>query len=183
MYDTESRISKQIHDDVSNDLFQVMTKLESKDQIGKDLKNELHTLYYRTRDISKEHSLMHEDYPFIEYLGELIESFNDANSSILIKGLSEINWVKISEIKRITIYKVLQELLINMRKHSDASLVVLIFKKQKNKMLISYSDNGVGCDLKKNTGLHNTENRIQSINGIISFESEHNKGFKSKISV
>ena len=50
-------------------------------------------------------------------------------------------------------------------------------------MLISYSDNGVGCDLKKNTGLHNTENRIQSINGIISFESEHNKGFKSKISV
>jgi signal transduction histidine kinase len=183
VYATESRISKQIHDDVSNDLFQVMTKLESKDQIGEELKEELHTLYYRTRDISKEHSLIHKEYPIIEYLGELIESFNDDKTSVIVKGVSDISWDTVEDLKRTTIYKVLQELLINMRKHSEASIVVLSFKKQDKKIYISYSDNGIGCDLKMNTGLHNTENRINSINGIISFDTEPNKGFKVKISI
>ena len=183
VYLTESRISKQIHDDVSNDLFQVMTKLESKTEIGEDLKEELNNLYYRTRDISKEHSVINNEYPFIEYLGELIESFNDDETSVIVKGVSEIPWDTVEDLKRTTIYKVLQELLINMRKHSEASVVVLSFKKQDKKIKISYSDNGRGCDLKMNTGLQNTENRIDSINGIISFETEPNQGFKSKISL
>jgi signal transduction histidine kinase len=160
-----------------------MTKLESKDHIGEDLKEELYTLYDRTRDISKEHSVINKDYPFIEYLGELIESFNDDETSVIVKGISEIPWDTVEDLKRTTIYKVLQELLINMRKHSEASVVVLSFKKQDKKIKISYSDNGRGCDLKMNTGLQNTENRIDSINGIISFETEPNQGFKSKISL
>lgn len=183
VYETESRISKQIHDDVSNDLFQIMTKLESKDQIGEELKNELHTLYYRTRDISKEHSLINKEYAFEDYLGELFESFNDENTSVIVKGISDISWDKVEDVKRTTIYKVLQELLINMRKYSKAELAVLIFKNKNSKIHISYSDNGIGCTLKKNTGLQNTENRINSIRGTIIFETEQNKGFKAKIRV
>ena len=183
VYLTESRISKQIHDDVANDLFQVMTKLESKTQIGEALKEELHGLYYRTRDISKEHSLINKEYPFIAYLGELIESFNDDTANVIVKGLSDISWETVDDLKRTTIYKVLQELLINMRKHSQATLVVIIFKKNNKKIQLSYSDNGIGCDLIKNTGLRNTENRIHSINGLITFETKENQGFKSKISI
>ena len=183
VYDTESRIAKQIHDDVSNDLFQVMTKLEKTNHIEEALKDELHTLYYRTRDISKEHSLINKEYSFSDYLSELVESFNDANTSVIVKGLSDISWDKIEEIKRTTLYKVLQELLINMKKHSAASIVVLIFKKHDKNIQLSYSDNGMGCDLKKSTGLHNTENRIHAINGTIIFETEKDKGFKVKINV
>ena len=70
-----------------------------------------------------------------------------------------------------------------MRKHSEASIVVLSFKKYEKKIHVSYSDNGRGCDLKMNIGLLNTENRIHSINGLITFETKENQGFKTKISV
>jgi signal transduction histidine kinase len=70
-----------------------------------------------------------------------------------------------------------------MKKHSRASIVVLVFQKEKSKLHISYSDNGVGSDLKQGSGLKNTENRIQAINGTITFETNPTKGFKVKISI
>jgi signal transduction histidine kinase len=70
-----------------------------------------------------------------------------------------------------------------MKKHSQASIVVLVFQKEKRKLDISYSDNGIGSDLKQGSGLKNTENRIQAINGTITFETNPTKGFKVKISI
>jgi signal transduction histidine kinase len=183
VFDTESRISKQIHDEVANDVYQVMTKLENQDHKRESLIDELHKLYYRTRDISKEHSVIDNHYPFKDYLSELIQSFNDSTTNVIVKGISEIQWQNITEINRITIYKVLQELLINMKKYSEASLVVIVFKKEGKNISINYSDNGIGTKLVKRTGLQNTENRIASINGTITFETEPDKGFKVKISV
>jgi len=78
---------------------------------------------------------------------------------------------------------VLQELMTNMRKHSAATLVVLKFKQENNKLTIEYTDNGLGCELKKQVGLKNTETRMESINGSIIFDSRINKGFKAKITV
>ena len=183
VYNSESRISKKVHDEVANDVFQLMTKLEHEDQIDTEVINELNSLYARTRDISKEHGTLNSDYPFIDYLGELIESFQDSQTNIIVKGLADISWNLLPEIQRITIYKVLQELLINMKKHSQASIVVLVFQKDKRKLNINYSDNGIGSALKKGNGIQNTENRIKSINGTIIFETEPNKGFKTKISI
>ena len=183
VYNTESRISKKIHDEVANDVFQLMTKLDHEDEIDTEVISELHELYYRTRDISKEHGSLNTNYPFIENLVALIESFHDSQSNIITKGLSDISWNTIPEIQRTTIYKVLQELLINMKKHSQASIVVLVFQKENRKLHISYSDNGIGNDLKKGNGLQNTENRIQAINGTIIFDTEPNKGFKTKITI
>ncbi|OIP47450.1 MAG: hypothetical protein COZ16_08105 [Flavobacteriaceae bacterium CG_4_10_14_3_um_filter_31_253] len=54
---------------------------------------------------------------------------------------------------------------------------------QDEKLTINYSDNGVGCILKKGNDLQNTENRIQANNGTIIFESHPNEGFKAKIIV
>lgn len=183
VYNTESRISKKVHDEVANDVFQLMTKLEHEDQIDTEVISELHELYYRTRDISKEHGTLNNNYPFTENLAALIESFHDSQSNIIIKGLSDISWNLIPDIQKTTIYKVLQELLINMKKHSQASIVVLVFQKENRKLHISYSDNGIGNDLKKGSGLQNTENRIQAINGTIIFDTKPNKGFKTKITI
>ena len=183
VFNTESRISKQIHDEVANDVFQLMTKLEHEEQIQTEVISELNGLYYRARDISKEHGALDSNYPFIDHMTELIESFHSSQTNIVVKGLSDISWNNIPEIQRITIYKVSQELLINMKKHSQASIVVLVFQKEKRKLDISYSDNGIGSDLKQGSGLKNTENRIQAINGTITFETNPTKGFKVKISI
>jgi glucose-6-phosphate-specific signal transduction histidine kinase len=75
-------------------------------------------LYYRIRDISKEHGALNDSYPFVDHLSALIESFHDSQTTVVIKGLSEISWTVFPEIQRVTVYKVIQELLINMKKHS-----------------------------------------------------------------
>jgi signal transduction histidine kinase len=71
----------------------------------------------------------------------------------------------------------------NMKKHSKATAVIVTFQKEAAKLLIQYKDNGIGCKLSKHNGLHNTENRINSVNGTITFESEPNQGFKATMSV
>ena len=71
----------------------------------------------------------------------------------------------------------------NMKKHSKASLVALTFLQKNSKLTVNYNDNGIGCNLSKNNGLNNAENRIHTINGTITFESEPNRGFKAQITV
>ncbi|WP_179339540.1 tetratricopeptide repeat-containing sensor histidine kinase [Winogradskyella ludwigii] len=181
VYDTESRISKQIHDDVANDVFQFMTKLESEDLANIQLIDDLQGIYDKTRDISKEYNVIEGEGLFVDTIRDLVLSYSDATTSVLDKGSADINWETFSKIKRTTIYKVLQELLINMKKHSQASVAVLMFKTEGKKTVITYSDNGVGSDFKKHTGLQNVENRIVSINGTVTFDTQPNKGFKIKI--
>ncbi|MFD1014433.1 tetratricopeptide repeat-containing sensor histidine kinase [Winogradskyella rapida] len=181
VYDAESRISKQIHDEVANDVFQFMTKLESEALSNEHLIDELQDIYSKTRDISKEYSFIEGEGIFADTIKDLVLSFSDTSVRVLDKGRSDIAWETFSKMKRTTVYKVLQELLINMKKHSQASIAVLTFTKEGKKTIITYSDNGVGSDLNKSNGLQNVENRIESLNGTITFETEPNKGFKTKI--
>ncbi|WP_179320369.1 tetratricopeptide repeat-containing sensor histidine kinase [Winogradskyella helgolandensis] len=183
VFATESRISKQIHDEIASDVFQMMTKVDHKTVTHKALVNALDNLYQKTRDISKRHSVLDTDDPFIASLEELLESFNDNHTNVIIKGLSDITWDTLPQLKQLTLYRVLQELLINMKKHSSASIVVIMFSKESKKIKISYSDNGVGSILKKGTGLQNTENRIEAINGTITFVTSPEKGFKANITM
>ena len=120
---------------------------------------------------------------FKDTLNDLLLSYDNEMTRVIVKDVAKINWGAISKMKKQTIYKVLQELMVNMKKHSEAEIVALTFKTIRKKIAITYSDDGVGTNLKKSTGLQNVENRIKSIKGTIIFESEINKGFKSKITV
>ncbi|WP_438711057.1 ATP-binding protein [Aquimarina muelleri] len=87
---------------------------------------------------------------------------------------------------KITVYRVLQELMTNMQKHSKASLVKLVFSNTKDFLNIKYTDNGVGVTeehVKSKNGLRNTENRIRAIRGTLIFESEKDKGFTAEIQI
>ncbi|WP_016990534.1 sensor histidine kinase [Flavobacterium sp. ACAM 123] len=121
---------------------------------------------------------------FITNLKEMISGFDTEYVNILIYGVDTINWITITDIKKITLYRVLQEFLINMKKHSEASLVVLSFKIYENNLYVEYTDNGIGVAIEKlnsKNGLHNVENRILAIKGTITFDSKSSKGFKSSI--
>lgn len=183
VYNTEARISKKVHDEVANDVFQFMTKLQNDTNSNTDIVDGLEHIYNKTRDISKEHSIIDLHGTFASILSDLLQSYSDDHTNVIGKGIKDVKWKTVSEIKKITIYKVLQELLINMKKHSKASVAILTFKESRKKLFISYTDNGIGSNLKKGTGLQNVENRIASVNGTINFESDINKGFKAKIIV
>ncbi|TYB74480.1 tetratricopeptide repeat protein [Bizionia gelidisalsuginis] len=181
VYITETRISKKVHDEVANDVYQIMTKLQDKSRINETVLDDLEHIYNKTRDISKENSTIDFGLYFDELLSDLLLTYKSATVNVITRGVSAVRWQSVSEEKKMTAYRVLQELMTNMKKHSQASLVLLIFNQKDKKIEINYSDNGVGCKIKKQNGLQNAENRIQTINGTITFESEENNGFKAKI--
>ncbi|MDU8886329.1 tetratricopeptide repeat protein [Yeosuana sp. MJ-SS3] len=183
VYHTETRISKKVHDEVANDVYQVMNKLQSTNKNNDEVLDHLEHIYERTRDISRENQFIDLTQNFKENLSDMLLAYNDQNVNVITKGFQSIDWESISDLKKTAIYRVLQELMTNMKKHSQASVVVLTFKKTGSNIYINYSDNGVGTTLKKQNGLQNTENRIQSLKGTITFETKLNNGFKAMIKI
>jgi tetratricopeptide (TPR) repeat protein len=183
VYNTETRISKKVHDEVANDIYHVMAKMQKNEVNNDTFLDDLEGVYNKTRDISKENSIIDLDGTYEDHLRELLLSYEWEEVNIITKDLSKVNWNSLDETKKIVLYRVLQELMTNMRKHSKASLVVLTFSQKGKKIVIDYKDNGVGSDLIKSTGLHNTENRMESINGTITFESKVNNGFKARLTL
>jgi len=182
-FETEQRISKKLHDEVANDVFHIMTKAQSDhfDQLG--LVDDLEEIYHKTRDLSIANSELDVSEDYVLLLNDLLHGYKTVNVNIFTKDITQAPWDAISDERKKVLYRVLQELMTNMKKHSDASLVTLIFEQTKNKIKIDYTDNGVGCEIYKGNGLRNTENRIEMVGGSITFESEPGNGFKAKIRI
>ncbi|KAF2517602.1 ATP-binding protein [Flavobacterium zhairuonense] len=184
-YQSETRISKKLHDELANDVYHTLAFVENRNLSSEENKNHLLTklndIYSRTRNISKENNpiLSNQNYTF--QLKEMISRFNTSNVNLLLNGLDTISWDKVDKIKKISVYRAIQELLVNMKKHSEASLVAITFKEKDNALIISYTDNGKGIDSSKmvlKNGLHNMESTIHKIQGEIDINSNLGKGFK-----
>ncbi|WP_317044068.1 tetratricopeptide repeat-containing sensor histidine kinase [Flavobacterium aquidurense] len=188
-YDTETRIAKDIHDELANDVFHAITYTQTqsltKEEVKETLLQKLNHIYIRVRGISRENNSIDTGINYSANLKEMLSTYNSSNTNVLINSLEKVNWESIDEIKKVTIQRVLQELMVNMKKHSDAPVVVLKFESTANTITINYSDNGKGCekDLIIKNGLQNMENRILSIKGTLTFDSEPGKGFKVKITL
>lgn len=189
-YDTETRIAKKLHDELANDVFQTMAFAETQDLStyqNKDIiLNNLNAIYSRTRNISNENNTIDIGKDFIVGFKEMILGFNSMDITVLVNGIDTVEWKKLESNKKIVVYRVVQELLVNMRKHSKCSLAVITFKNNKNKLQIDYSDNGVGATIdekKLRNGLRSVENRILAVKGNITFESKSYKGFKTSFTI
>ncbi|MFD2567909.1 tetratricopeptide repeat-containing sensor histidine kinase [Pseudotenacibaculum haliotis] len=179
-YATERQISKKLHDEVANEIFYVMSKMEN-EAASSELIENLEGIYHKTRDISKANAPLDLGENFGLELKDLLLSYQSEIVNIFTRNMSEISWNNLSSLKKETLYRVLQELMTNMRKHSQATLVTIRFERQQSKTVIAYQDNGIGGKLKKSNGLRNTENRMELAGGSIIFECEANKGFHAKI--
>lgn len=74
----------------------------------------------------------------------------------------------------ITVFRILQELISNSLKHSNADTIALHINSFDDLLNILYEDNGKGFSWENNQkglGLYNIESRIQSINGQFGFET------------
>jgi tetratricopeptide (TPR) repeat protein len=186
-YDTETRIAKKIHDELANDVFHAITFTETqslaKENIKEILLQKLDLIYIRVRGISRENNNIHTGSNYSNNVKEMLATYNSDATNVIVSNIEKINWEAVDEIKKLTIYRILQEIMVNMKKHSLASLVVVKFDSNKKTISIEYIDNGKGCAKNKiiKNGLQNMENRIQSIKGTIIFDSEPQKGFKIKI--
>lgn len=183
----ESRLktSKKVHDVVANGLYRIMTEVENQKAIEKDgLLDKIEELYEKSRDISYD-DLNVDETDFNEKIAELIKSFATDNLKVLIAGNDIELWQAVNVNIKYELKHVLQELMVNMKRHSNANNTLIKFEIQHQKLYIFYKDNGIGLPktLKFNNGLRNTGNRINSVGGAIIFDDKVDKGTSIQIIV
>ncbi|SEF49759.1 Tetratricopeptide repeat-containing protein [Halpernia humi] len=182
---TELRYSKKVHDVVSNGVYQVMSEIENTREFNKEkILNKLEKLYEKSRDISYENASENFKPKYKSKISNLVESFTSNVLKSVIIGNEEEMWKQISSKVKSELLVILQELLVNMKKHSQAKKIRLEFEKNENQLVIIYSDDGIGFgeSIQKKNGLKNMENRIVSCDGSLTFDETIEKGTKIMIS-
>ena len=185
--ENQLKTSKKVHDVVANGLYRVMKTIENQDKINKEeILDSIDFMYQKSRDISYEVEIPQKlKQTFAERLAHLSSSFSSLTTVVNVKGNTDLLWLNVNEESKYEIEHILQELLVNMRKHSQAKKVDLTFENENQHIQINYADDGIG--MKKATqfknGLTNTVNRIKSLNGEITFDTETDSGLKIQISI
>ncbi|WP_449388903.1 ATP-binding protein [Chryseobacterium lineare] len=180
---TQLKMSKKVHDVVANGIYQVMTKIENQEDFDRNRAlDELEFVYEKSRDLSYEKAW--EEKEFSQEISELIAGFNNATVKTFTAGNDPSVWEKVSPEVKGEVFQMVRELMVNMKKHSQASHVAVKFEKADETVEIQYKDNGVGIsgDLIYKNGLRNTASRIEAIGGTITFDTKIEKGLKVNLS-
>lgn len=172
--------SQMVHDEVANGLYKVMKRIEDHEIMTPGaLLDEITVLYERSRDISHEKAGS-DTAGFDQKIAALLTGFGGPDIKVAVAGNNPELWELVSAPVKTELEHVLLELMVNMRKHSRATLVVVNFKQVPDQLEIIYSDNGVGFppNMKRGKGLNNTENRMNAIKGNLTFEKPATQGVR-----
>jgi len=185
IFKSEMRISQKLHSELNSNIYETLlfvqdNYLENKEN-KEQLLDSLNNIYSKTRNISRENSKVTTDDGYLAALKEMISEYKTKDVNIILNGFDSTLWSKIDKNKKIILYRILQELLFNMKKSNSSSLVSIIVKEIDKNLVISYTDNSnkVASEnsiLEKR--LQNVENRIETIKGTFNFDANSESGFK-----
>ena len=175
--DERKRIAQDLHDQVGNSLAAVKNMLIQKKEnslIDKEVDNILEDI----RNIS--HNLMpvdFQEYHLPDIVHQTINKFAGHFSvrfDFVLVGIS----LKIAPLKELVIYRIINELMSNIIKHSGASTALIQLIYQEDRLVVMVEDNGKGFDksnlqFKNGLGLKNIQLRTEYIGAKLTFESDH----------
>lgn len=179
-----NRIAKDLHDGVAGDLAGIKLLLAKENTYLKNenlqkIQENLSEVFQEIRKISHNLSINNiKEKTLKNLLSDLKENYQQRNEFSFDVYIYPENAIDdLDEIKKLNIYRILQELLHNVSKHAKATEVELSINRHHNDMNIIVADNGVGFDIyKKGIGLKNIEERLKIISGEMNIQSEMNKG-------
>lgn len=170
--DSKLKTSRKVHDVVAAGLYNIMNELEH----GKELKreqllNKIEVLYEKSRNISYESVQGNDNKEYDQQLFQLLRSFANTQTQVFLVGGGGSFLNKLTPYQQQELQLVLNEIMINMKKHSHAKNVVIQFRQEDGKAFINYKDDGVGfsTDHTSGNGLNNTVSRMKALKGDIIF--------------
>ncbi len=185
-----NRISQELHDGILGKLFGIRVNLGFLDIKGNDdtlnkyesFLDELQVVEKEIREVSHKLNTNFDssEIDFSSVLNQLFKNkSNLGNFSYQLNIDDTISWNKIDEIVKVNLYRILQEALQNIIKYANTTEVVLNCLAEKNKLIISINDNGIGFGekkRKKGIGIKNMKSRIQKLKGTFTITSKIGNG-------
>jgi len=158
----------------------VKTIVEYSDHVYQVAKNMMHRLRPSVLD----------EFGLVKALQNMIDEWNDNQDNIFCDFTFLDVPTDLSESLKINIYRIIQESLTNSLKHSNASQLTVIIKKDRfdntERINLKIEDNGIGIDQDKiipGFGLLGMKERVEMNGGVFEFESSTGNGVKINIFV
>ena len=179
-------IASELHDDIGQKLIMIKLKLSHSGKYYKEeIQNDLEIIYQRVRQISRtlkpneisNLGLKLSTQSLVNYISES----SKINGSFEYLGKEE----KLDPEIEICIYRIIQESLNNIFKHSHANEFSVLIELNEKYVNIIISDNGVGIPdeyftsrelMNNGTGLFSMEERIEKLKGVLKINSNHIEG-------
>jgi PAS domain S-box-containing protein len=197
-----NRIAGYLHDHVAQDLSSLKIGLETLfDNQGeipverriKELSKILQDSITAVRDLSYDlHPPGMDQLGLVRTVYQYCEDFsekNDVSVDFYTAGMKDL---KLNFDTEINLYRLIQEGLNNIKKHADASQVIVRLVASAPNIILRIEDNGRGFDVKrrlarslkeKRLGLSSMEERVSLLDGAIKIKSRPSKGTKIFIEV
>lgn len=184
-----NRLALELHDGIANDLSSVILALNSPENSDGNRSIGLAKLKETHQNVRKlSHTLMPRslrEKGLSEALNELSLNFGsrELKISVQILGLEK----RLSTFIEFNVYRIVQEAINNILKHSKATEVLIQCNQIDGKLLVCIEDNGVGFNpddvSEKGIGLLNITNRAKMMNGNLHIRSAPDEGTAVEVSV
>ncbi len=193
-----SKIARELHDDIGQLLTILKMDFQSllidnsltKEKIIEKLKNSIvivdETISITRKIISELRLAVLDHLGLVPALEHLVDEFKE-RTKININYNFEKD-IRLNKEIELHLFRVCQELLTNVRKHSRATNVEFSLQKVGNNIIIQINDNGIGFDrnelnFKNAFGLLGIRERIYILNGKFDLESSKGNGTRVKITI
>jgi two-component system sensor histidine kinase UhpB len=184
------RISAELHDNICQLILsaKMMTTHAQKNWSLQPEQQKLLTLiaetidssFTETRNLSHNlNNLWFEKSNLADSVKTLCDQVKNTNSFEITLEAEKLEDALLNSHQKQTLYRIIQEQLMNIAKHAGASLVTICMKTEKGKVYLDIIDNGKGFETDKVTGgigLRNMLSRVESCMGKMDLKSEPGYG-------
>lgn len=189
-------LARELHDEMSQYLTSMhyyacsIMKLSEATPIVEDAKaidkivshiNEI--VHHKIKQLRSE-AFNHLEQDFSELCLNMIRNWKTKNTDISLKLNINEPFSEIDTTILFTLYRLVQESLTNIERHSKAHHVSLSIERVDNAIALNIHDDGCGCDLDKQTerfGLLGMKERVESCNGVFVLSSSIGQGFSINV--
>jgi PAS domain S-box-containing protein len=184
------RVAAELHDSIASSLAGVKFRIE---KIAQDMKQDLggvESLQDLSLDVAQSLGEVRrimadlrpsilDDLGIIPALSWFCREYQKTYPQISVEKQVEITEEEVPDALKTVIFRISQEAMNNIARHSKASLVNLYLQKDGERLLLSVQDNGQGFDpetVKKGMGLSNIRERAELSGGAFDLETAVGKG-------
>lgn len=182
--DASKRIAQELHDSIGGNLASIKLQLSNAEIDEKNhntLSNQIDDTYNQVRNLS--HNLIPKKFnenvfsSLVETYLKNIQKGSDVAITFNIHPKKDVN--AIDDRFKVTLYKIIQELLTNTLKHANASQIDIHINKYDDYLKLLFEDNGIGFNPKKKKdgiGFSNIKNRLEKVSGTIHIDTFIGRG-------
>lgn len=174
------RISKDLHDGIGQNLLMIKSECGNNTPLVEITIDELRTI---SRNL---HPVQLEKLGLKEALESVVQNAEKSSNIFFSHEIADINSL-LDNNKQINLYRTVQECISNIIKHSKASSARITVENQKNNIITTIYDDGVGFNIsemkkKKSLGLTSISERVKLMDGTLTIMSG-NKGTRVEIKI